>query len=374
MMTIVSKQAASMTADTLIGDEAALRTLVAAWPPGAGIALDTEFVRERTYYPRLCLVQVAAADRLALIDPLAIADARALVAPLIDPTRPKLLHAARQDVEALLPLTGTPLAPVFDTQLAAALLGFASQVGYAELVRQLLGVELAKGHARTDWARRPLSPEQLAYAADDVRYLPALAALLDERLAAAGRRGWMEEESAALTDISLYRVEPAEAWRRLKGFERLQPAAQRAIRALARWREERAMERDLPRGWVLPDAALYDIAQAWPRSREDLSRIGSVPRATVERARDEILKAISDEFTVLENPILDDGPRAGSEQRRRLRALQQRVLSIAGELAIQPEVLATRRDLTALLRGERELPILSGWRRTIIGEPLLAAV
>jgi len=373
-MTIVSKQATGMTADALIGDESTLRTLVQAWPPGAGLALDTEFVRERTYYPRLCLVQVSVADSLALIDPLAIADARVFVGPLMDPGRPKLLHAARQDVEALLPLTGTPLAPVFDTQLAAALLGFAAQIGYAELVRLVLGVELAKGHARTDWARRPLSPEQLAYAADDVRYLPALAALLDERLTAAGRRGWMEEESAALTDIRLYRVEPADAWRRLKGLERLQPDVQHAIRALARWREERAMERDLPRGWVLPDAALYDIAQARPRTREDLLRIASVPRATAERAGREILKALSDESGVTDDLIADDGSRAGPEQLRRLKALQQRLLTIAGELEIQPEVLATRRDLTALLRGERELPILSGWRRSIVGEPLLAAL
>jgi ribonuclease D len=373
-MTIVSKQATGMTADALIGDESALRTLVGAWPPGAGIALDTEFVRERTYYPRLCLVQVSVADSLALIDPLAIADARVFVGPLMDPGRPKLLHAARQDVEALLPLTGTPLAPVFDTQLAAALLGFAAQIGYAELVRLVLGVELAKGHARTDWARRPLSPEQLTYAADDVRYLPALAALLDERLIAAGRRGWMEEESAALMDIRLYRVEPAEAWRRLKGLERLQPAVQHAIRALARWREQRAMERDLPRGWVLPDAALYEIAQARPRTREDLLRIASVPRATADRVGGEILKALSDESGVTDGLIVDDGSRAGPEQLRRLKALQQRLLTIAGELEIQPEVLATRRDLTALVRGERDLPILSGWRRAIVGEPLLAAL
>ena len=373
-MTIVSKQATGMTADALIGDESALRTLVGAWPPGAGIALDTEFVRERTYYPRLCLVQVSVADSLALIDPLAIADARVFVGPLMDPGRPKLLHAARQDIEALLPLTSTPLAPVFDTQLAAALLGFAAQIGYAELVRLVLGVELAKGHARTDWARRPLSPEQLAYAADDVRYLPALAALLDERLISAGRRGWMEEESAALTDIRLYRVEPAEAWRRLKGLERLQPAVQRAIRALARWREERAMERDLPRGWVLPDAALYEIAQARPRTREDLLRIASVPRATADRVGGEILKALSNESGVTDDLIVDDGSRAGPEQLRRLKTLQQRLLTIAGELEIQPEVLATRRDLTALVRGERELSVLSGWRKTIIGEPLLAAL
>jgi ribonuclease D len=374
MMTIVSKQAADMTVDALIGDEATLRSLVETWPPGAGLALDTEFVRERTYYPRLCLIQVAAADRLALIDPLAIADPAALLVPLSDPRRPKLLHAARQDVEALLPLTGLPLAPIFDTQLAAALLGFPAQIGYAELVRQLLGVELAKGHARTDWARRPLSPEQLVYAADDVRYLPALAALLDERLTAAGRRGWMDEESAALTDIALYRVEPAVAWRRLKGLERLQPAAQCAIRALAHWREERAMERDLPRGWVLPDAALFEIAQARPRTREDLSRLASVPRATADRAGSEILRALSDESGLPGDLIVDDGSRAGPEQLRRLKTLQKRLLTIAGELEIQPEVLATRRDLMALVRGERELLILSGWRRTIVGEPLLTAL
>jgi ribonuclease D len=373
-MTIVSKQATGMTADALIGDEPALRALVDAWPPGAGVALDTEFVRERTYYPKLCLMQVSVAGSLALIDPLAIADARVFVGALTDPGRPKLLHAARQDIEALLPLTGTPLAPVFDTQLAAALLGFAAQIGYAELVRLVLGIELAKGHARTDWARRPLSPDQLAYAADDVRYLPALAAELDERLAAAGRRGWMEEESAALTDIRLYRVLPAEAWRRLKGLERMPPAAQHAIRALARWREERAMERDLPRGWVLPDAALYEIAQARPRTSEDLSRIASLPRGTADRAGAKILEALSGESSYEGDLIADDGTRAGPEQLRLLKTLQQRLLTIAGELEIQPEVLATRRDLTALLRGERELPILSGWRRAVVGEPLLAAL
>ncbi|MGB5131809.1 MAG: ribonuclease D [Steroidobacteraceae bacterium] len=373
-MAIVSKQATGMITDALIGDEAVLRTLVDSWPAGAGLALDTEFVRERTYYPKLCLVQVAAGDSLALIDPLAIADARALVAALADPHRPKLLHAARQDIEALLPLTGTPLAPVFDTQLAAALLGFASQVGYADLVRQLLGVELAKGHARTDWARRPLSAEQLAYAADDVRYLPALAALLDERLTQSGRRAWMEEESAALIDISLYRVEPANAWRRLKGLERMKPAAQAAICALTHWREERAMARDLPRGWVLPDAALYEIAQARPRTREELSRLANVPRATADRAGGEILKVLAEAAESPAESFADDGTRAGPEQLRLLKILQKKLLAIAEELKVQPEVLATRRDLTALLRGERALPVLTGWRREVVGEPLLAAL
>ena len=373
-MAIVSKQTTGMTTDALVGDDAALSRLVESWPADAGLALDTEFVRERTYYPKLCLVQVAAGDGISLIDPLAIADARTLVAALADPGRSKLLHAARQDIEALLPMTGTPLAPVFDTQIAAALLGFASQVGYADLVRQMLGVELAKGHARTDWARRPLSPEQLAYAADDVRYLPELAALLDERLIASGRRAWMDEESAALTDISLYRVEPAEAWRRLKGLERMKPAAQAALCALARWREERAMARDLPRGWVLPDAALHEIAQSRPCTREDLSRLSSVPRATADRAGGEILQILAGALEPPAEMVADDGSRAGPEQLRMLKVLQKRLLAISEELKLQPEVLATRRDLMGLLRDDRALPILKGWRREVIGEPLLAAL
>ena len=363
-----------MTSDGLIDGDASLRDLVDAWPADTDVALDTEFVRERTYYPRLCLIQVAGADRLALIDALAITDPGPLAGLLSDVRRPKLLHAARQDVEALLPLTGVPMGPVFDTQLAAALLGFPAQIGYADLVRQLLGVELVKGHARTDWSRRPLSPEQLAYARDDVRYLPAIAAILEARLADAGRRGWMAEESAALADIGLYRVEPAEAWRRLKGIERLAPAAQAALRALTRWRELRAMDRDLPRGWVLTDAALFEIAQARPHTREDLSRLAGVPRATAERAGAEILAALAAEPATPDIPLAETTSRADPGELRQLKALQKCLQAIAGELKLQPEVLATRRDLAALVRGERELPILSGWRREIIGEPLLAVL
>ncbi|MGQ0429989.1 MAG: ribonuclease D, partial [Gammaproteobacteria bacterium] len=202
---------------TLVATAGQVAALAASLPAGVPLALDTEFVRERTYFPKLCLVQVATPAGIALVDALEPAAARELAAPLTDPARVKLLHSARQDLEALLPLTGRPAGPVFDTQQAAALVGFPAQVGYAELVRQLLGVELAKGHARTDWARRPLSAEQLAYAEDDVRYLPALAQELEARLAAAGRSGWMRDESAQLGDPGLYRVEPSEAWRRLKG-------------------------------------------------------------------------------------------------------------------------------------------------------------
>ena len=373
-MTIVTSQTPATAAEAPIRDPAVLQKRVDAWPAGAALALDTEFVRERTYFPKLCLIQAALPGELALIDVLAIEDGGALIAPLTDPRRIKLLHAARQDIEALLPLTGAPLAPVFDTQQAASLLGFPAQVGYAELVRQLLDVELAKGHARTDWARRPLSAEQLAYAADDVRYLPALAAALEERLQAAGRRGWMDEESAQLRDISLYRVEPAEAWRRLKGLERLDQAGFDAARALARWRERRAMDRDLPRGWVLPDAAIHELAEARPRTGEALAAITSVPRGTAARVGDEILAAIHKTGDAEPVAALEELSRPGPAQVRQMKSLQQRLLAIAGELGIQPEILATRRELAALVRGVRELPVLSGWRREVIGEPLLATL
>lgn len=359
---------------TILATRDALSGFVEAWPAGTPLALDTEFIRERTYYPKLCLIQAAVPGHLALIDVLAIEDGGALVAPLVDAGRLKLLHAARQDIEALLPLTGRPLAPVFDTQQAAALLGFPAQVGYAELVRQVLGVELAKGHARTDWARRPLSPEQLAYAEDDVRYLPDLASTLEERLAAAGRLGWMEEEAAQLRDISLYRVDPATAWRRLKGLERLDPEAFAAARALARWREQRAMDRDLPRGWVLSDQAILELAEARPRTRAALAAIASVPSGTAARGGDQILAAIHESPDGPPVAALEELSRPGPAEVRQMKALQQRLLAVAGELGIQPEILATRRELAALVRGARELPVLSGWRRAVIGEPLLAAL
>ena len=359
--------------DTPIRDPAALAGRVASWPAALPLAVDTEFVRERTYFPKLCLIQAAIAGEIVLVDALAIADGGALARELADDRRPKLLHAARQDIEALLPLTREPLAPVFDTQQAAALLGFPAQVGYAELVRQLLGVELAKGHARTDWARRPLTREQLAYAADDVRYLPALAAALEERLDAAGRRAWLDEESAALRELSLYRVEPDEAWRRLKGLERLDTPALAVARSLAAWRERRAMARDLPRGWVLPDAAILELAAARPQSRDALARVAEVPPGTAARAAEELLAAIA--APVEGSPARDEGAgRPGPDQLRLQKALQKRLAEIAAELVIQPEVLATRRELAALARGERDVPAMRGWRREVVGERLAAAI
>ena len=181
------------------------------------IALDTEFIRERTYFPGICLIQMTAGDGIVLVDPLKVARLEPLYALLADASITKVLHAARQDFEIFYHLTGRVPAPLFDTQIAAALAGFPDQVGYASLVEAILGVELDKSHTRTNWQRRPLSEAQLAYAADDVRYLGPVCDRLTEMLTASGRLAWAREDSAALEDTGLYVLHPENAWRRAYG-------------------------------------------------------------------------------------------------------------------------------------------------------------
>lgn len=340
---------------------------------GAGqLAVDTEFFRERTYFARLCLVQLAAGDRVMLVDPLAIEDLGPLVTLLRSSTITKILHAARQDVEVLLPLMSGPPAPVFDTQIAASLLGHAAQIGYAPLVSELLGVDLAKGHARADWAARPLPPVQLAYAADDVRYLEPLASILRERLAAAGRLGWLEEECATLLDPVLYCNLPEDAWQRLRGLERMTPAERGVVRALAAWRETRAMRRDLPRSWVLPDETIRELARRQPDSPTALAAVPGLSAALARHSADELIERVATAAQE-EEPANEPPDRLTPEQKAAMRRLQATLQAVAAQLGLVPEVLATRRDLTALARGVRDAAPLRGWRREVVGEALLAA-
>jgi len=360
----------------LLHEPGRLAEAAAALGDAEAFALDTEFVREKTYYPRLCLVQVAVAGRILLVDTLALEDLTPLTAQLGRPDTVKIVHAARQDVEVLLPVTGRPTAPLLDTQIAAALLGFAPQVGYADLVRQVLGIEVAKGHARTNWAARPLRDEQLEYAADDVRHLGPLAQALRDRLQATGRLPWLEEDCARLADPALYRVEPALAWNRLKGLETMQPAERAALRSLAEWRERRAMRRNLPRGWVLPDDVLREVARRRPASREALARDARLSAAAAERLGDEILEVLAAARVTQEDEAAaaSAAERLTPSQLEQSRRLQAVLRSKAGDVGLSAEVLATRRDLTALVRGARDAPPLSGWRREVIGEALLAAL
>jgi ribonuclease D len=341
------------------------------------VALDTEFMREKTYRAELCLLQIAVGEQAVCIDPLALADQgsnlSALVPLLTSPGTIKVMHAARQDLEVLLPAVGL-VQPVFDTQIAAALAGHPSQVGYAELTKRLVGVELPKAHTRADWARRPLSADQQEYALDDVRHLAALRSSLLDTLAAAGRVAWLEEELAALANADALVVDPQEAWRKIKGLPSLDEDRHRLAQALAAWREHRAVERNRPRGWILDDQVLREILMRLPRTPEALAALPEMQESVVRKCGEELLALVRDAGIPDPPPPLPRREKPDPAQLALVKRLADVSAEVARELEINPEVLATRRELEKLAAGKRDVSLLRGWRAGVVGGKLLAAL
>ncbi|HEY6482810.1 MAG TPA: ribonuclease D [Steroidobacteraceae bacterium] len=356
-----------------IATPAALNALAARLKTEPGIGLDTEFLRERTYRAQLCLIQLSSAAEAACVDPLAVSGLAPLVPLLTAPGIVKVLHASRQDLEVLFPIAGQ-VRPVFDTQIAAALIGLPAQVGYGELVRRLLGRELTKSHTRTDWSRRPLSVEQIDYALDDVRYLLPLKARLEEQLERSGRLAWLEEELQELADMRHLVTRPEDAWLRMKGLRSLDAGRERLARELAAWRERRAAERNRPRGWILEDAVLREIVLRVPRSAEALAAIEDMPAGVLRHCGAELLECIRAAQVPDPPPPVNTRLAADPAKNALVRKLGTLSQAIAAELGLSPEVLVTRRDLEELAGGRRDLGILRGWRREIVGERLLAAL
>ena len=357
----------------IVNTAAALAELAARLSAQARLGLDTEFLRERTYRAQLCLVQLAAGADALCIDPLAVGDLSALAGLLGGGDVIKVMHASRQDLEVLLPAVGL-VRPVFDTQIAAALAGLPAQVGYAELVRRLLGRQLAKSHTRTDWSRRPLSPEQLEYALDDVRYLLPLADELQQQLERLGRLEWLREELAALGDAGALTQAPDSAWQRVKGLRDLDPGCERLARLLAAWRERSAVEHDRPRGWILDDALLREIVLQVPRTLEALGQIGDMPAGLVKRRGAELLACVQAAEVPQPPPPVAGRSRPDPARAALVKKLAGISQAVAAELQLVPEVLATRRDLEQLAEGRRDGAVLRGWRRGTLGERLLAAL
>ena len=347
--------------------------LAARLARSARIGLDTEFLRERTYRAQLCLLQLSSAEEAVCIDPLTVTDLTPLAALLGAADVTKVMHASRQDLEVLLPVAGL-VQPVFDTQIAAGLTGLPAQIGYGELVRRVLGAELAKSHTRTDWSRRPLSSEQIEYALDDVRYLLPLASKLEEQLGRLGRSSWLEEELAQLGGARNLTLEPEEAWLRLKGLGDLDPGRERLARALAAWRERTAAAHDRPRGWILSDAVLRDIVLRLPRTLAELAQIPAIPPGLVKRRGEELLGCVRAAAVPDPAPPLPGRVRPDPVKAALLRKLSAMSQDLARELQLAPEVLATRRDLEQLVAGRRDIALLRGWRREALGELLLAVL
>ena len=347
------------------------------------VAFDTEFMRERTYYASLCLIQAATADACVIIDPLAGIDLQPLWEFIGDRRRVKVLHSGRQDLEVLSLAISPPAGngntvlvpvpgPIFDTQIAAALLGSPAQVGYATLVAERLGHTLPKGQTRTDWSRRPLSPEQLEYAADDVRYLVPLYLNLRAELQASGRLDWLAEESLEMENPALYRIDPIDAWRRLKGLDRLRPDQRAVAKLMAQWREARAMRKDKPRGWILADESLREIAERVPSNRSELEGIASLSANFLRKRSEEVLELIAQgrSNAASEGPAMIPA-RPDPRLVARVTKLLAAVRDEAQRSNVAPELLATRRDVEQLVFSGRADHLMEGWRRDVIGQRLV---
>lgn len=365
-----------MDTPLLINDPAALEEALNRLAQSDWFAIDTEFIREETYWPRLCLVQVATPDFLACIDPIALDDLDGLFALMQDPGITKVFHAAGQDLEIFHHLTAKVPAPVFDTQVAAPLLGHPEQAGFARLVSGLLGVELEKGHARTDWSRRPLPPEVLTYAADDVRYLVPLYERIHAELAERGRLEWLQPEFARLTDPARYDPPAAEAWQRVKGGDRLPDRGRATLQALAEWRENTARDEDVPRGRIARDDVLIDIARSQPKSRAQLGQMRSVRGPLIDRHGERLLELVA-ESRQTQPPLpvrrgrqvtLDAAGEALAD------ALSAVIRLRAEEVDLNPTSLASRKDLARIAAGETAHNVLAGWRAGLVADQLDALV
>ncbi len=357
-----------------VTDTASLEALVEQARTSPVVGLDTEFMRERTYWARLCLIQLATDDVTAIIDPLALPDLSPLAPLLSDPTVVKVFHAGSQDLEIFYREFGFATAPVFDTQLAATLAGFPQQVGYGALVKEVAGVAIDKGDTYTDWSKRPLSGTQVEYALNDVRYLPEIYRKLHEGLERGNRLAWLADDFAELSDPSTYVVDPAEQWRRLKRLSSLNRRQLAVAREVAAWREREAQRRNVPKRWLVGDEAVIEIARRSPKTPAELEAIRGVvdklPKATYRSVVDAVRCGLAVPDADL--PSLPKRRRAAED----IDGAVDLMVAVARLRARQHNVamplLASRTDLERLAAGDREgSPLLEGWRATMLGKELL---
>ena len=340
------------------------------------VAVDTEFMRETTYWPKLCLIQAAAANGAeACIDPLAEGmDLEPFLEIMRDEKILKVFHAARQDVEIFNNLGAIPT-PLFDTQIAGMAAGFGEQIAYDALVRKILKIDLDKSHRFTDWSRRPLSEAQLTYAIADVTHLAELYPILRSRLEKAGRLSWVTEEMAAMTDPALYDVDPANAWRRLKPRKH-QVKYLAVFAAVAAWRERTAQQRDQPRGRILKDEAIDELAAQAPTEVDALNRLRSVPKGFGgSRYGPELIEAIAEALRdpegyapKIERDTTPVSPAAGAV----VELLKVLLKARAEDAGVASKLIATVADLEKIASDDRaDSSALKGWRREAFGEDAL---
>ena len=333
------------------------------------IAVDTEFMREKTYFAQLCLIQIATPDEIWCVDPLTSNDGSEFWQAFL--SRSWVLHSARQDIEVLYQSAARMPAAIFDTQVAAALLGLPPQIGYAGLVKQLFDIEMDKSHTRADWTRRPLPDGFLRYAAEDVEHLLPAAEKLAEDLDKLRRLDWALQDSALLLNPGLYETGGDQAIDRLKGARNFRGRRRGAAMRLAAWREQEAIERNRPRQWIMRDAVLLEIADRRPNSISQLKRIDGLSEKLVKR----IGEALLAELEAAGHDEIDYRPPGPPDEAQKalLKEMQAKVAACAAELDLAPETIASKRELSAvIISGNRESRVFSGWRAELIGDELKA--
>jgi ribonuclease D len=338
------------------------------------IALDTEFLREKTYYPKLCLIQIATPEVVACIDPLALDDLSPLLDVIFDSRITKVMHAARQDMEIFYHLRDAVPAPVFDTQIAALLLGYPDQIGYGNLVNEILGVSLEKKHTRADWSLRPLSQDQIQYAADDVVYLVDVYQHLLEKLNNLGRLEWLAGDFERLTSPDLYYNAPDKAWLKVKGGNRLKGASLSILQALSEWREKVVQKKDIPRGWLLRDDVLVELARHQPDSMPSLEKIRGLGERLLKRHGEHLLGLVDEAKKKQPEPFpRKDFPKRLTPSQDALVDVMMAVVRISAENnSLNPAVLATRKHLERLVTGDTNSGLMQGWRKKLVGDQLQA--
>ena len=361
---------------TLIAETAELEALCGRLAKADFITVDTEFLRDSTYWPRLCLVQVAGPDDVAAVDALSPnLDLAPLLALFDDQRLLKVLHSARQDMEIFFHLTGRLPAPIFDTQVAAMVCGFGESVGYDTLVRKMTGAHVDKSSRFTDWSRRPLADRQLNYALADVTHLRKIYRKLEGRLSKSGRAAWLAEEMAVLTSPETYRLDPDKAWRRLKtrSNDRRYLAV---LRALAAWREEEAQQRDVPRARVLRDEQLFDIAAHRPTSEEELARSRGVNRDMARgRIGRAILETVGQALALPDKELPNPPPKpvAPNGAGPLIDLLKVLLKLRCDEHDVAQKLIASTADLEQIAADdEADVMALQGWRFEIFGRDALA--
>jgi len=341
------------------------------------LALDTEFIREKTYYPRLCLIQVCNGEVAACIDPLKLPDLQPLLDILYDGSILKVLHAARQDLEIFLHDHQRLPMPVFDTQPAAALLGHGDQIGYANLVKQLLNVELPKDQTRTDWSQRPLDARQQRYALDDVVYLGQLYLHMRGHLFDRERLQWLAADFATLADPHTYFPDPMSMWKRTKGKQLLRGRQLAVLQQLAAWRESQARQRDLPRKWVLKDEVMIELSRRMPRDTGGLAKIRGLEPGQIRREGETLIRLLNDgaEMPPEQWPSDKGKPTPlDAQQEAMVDLLSAALRLIADEHQLSPMAIATRKELEKFVREEPDCILHEGWRHSLTGEKLAAVV